>query len=458
MKRPNIIFFMTDEHRQDCLSFLNDKIKTPNLDALINDGIFFENAYCSNPSCIPSRAAIATGKFPTQCGVPTYITYLPEDETTFMTRLQELGYYTAVIGKQHFAESKIKKGFDEEYIIDGHSTDYEDGEIPFWIDYLKEKNVYNKSKDDGSLMVGGKWMGDIEDHVDNFIGDFACDWLKNIDTKTDKPLFLIISFPGPHQPFDCEGTKYSELYELENMDRSQTTYSDLDSKPPHFKQMQDHAYIKNYSDEIFRKTKRSYYSNVTLIDEKIGEIVKLLKSKQLYNDSLIFFTADHGDFMGDFDMVTKAQYLTEGLMRVPLIVKPPVKDFEPLVVKDNVLNIDIASTCITVAEGKVDKEMSNYNYCGYWDKSKELKIRDYVYMEAGGMKGVIQDGYKLIHYLDRDYGELYDLTNDKHEKYNLWDLPEYNEIKLKLTRILLNQIIKFTPKWDVKWNINDPEI
>lgn len=119
-KRPNIIFIMTDQQRYDTMGCVNPKVITPNLDKLIENSVFFENGRCSNPSCVPSRAGIMTGKFPSQCQVPAYISYLPDTEKTFMKRLKENGYYTAVVGKQHFAESTIDKGYDYEMIVDGH--------------------------------------------------------------------------------------------------------------------------------------------------------------------------------------------------------------------------------------------------------------------------------------------------------------------------------------------------
>lgn len=144
-RRPNILFIMTDQQRYDTLSRVNSEIKTPYLDALSRDSVFFKNAYCSNPSCVPSRAAIMTGKFPSECKCPTFITKLPVEEKTFMTRLQEAGYHTAVIGKQHFAGSLIKKGYDEEMIVDGHGAFAEPETIQLYLDYLEENGVDKKS-------------------------------------------------------------------------------------------------------------------------------------------------------------------------------------------------------------------------------------------------------------------------------------------------------------------------
>lgn len=455
-ERPNILFIMTDEQRYDTFTHVNPHIKTPYMDKLIKDSVFFQNAYCSNPSCIPSRAAIVTGKHPTECKTPTYITYLPAYEKTFMSRLQALGYYTAVVGKQHFAESSIEKGYDEAMIMDGHSPMGHKEELTLYYDYLAQHNVDKDTLYEGGLMIGGSWKGDIKYHIDSFVGDLGQDWLKH--KRPDKPWFLTISFPGPHQPYDCEGTAFAEQYDLDAIPMPETCYEDLDSKPPHYKQMKEKAYVKNHSEEVFKKTKRSYYANVSLIDQKVGEIIETLKEDGLYDNTLIIYTSDHGDFMGDFGIVSKAQYLSECLMRVPLFVKPPIKNFKGFDVDDYVLNIDIAATCLEAAGGEVDKGMSNYAYTDYWRNKDAVKTREYLYLEASGMKACIKDGYKLVHYLDKPYGEFYDLNHDPMEKVNLWEDEAYNGQKLIHNRLLIDHLVKMTPLWDMKWNHQAPAI
>ena len=143
-KRPNIIFIMTDQQRYDTMGCVNSKIITPNLDKLAADSVFFEHGYCSNPSCVPSRAAIMTGKYPSQCEVPAYISCLPETEKTFMKRMKENGYYTAVVGKQHFAGSKIDKGYDFEMIVDAHMPFSPSEQLGVYEDYLKEQGLNPK--------------------------------------------------------------------------------------------------------------------------------------------------------------------------------------------------------------------------------------------------------------------------------------------------------------------------
>ncbi|KAF4323104.1 hypothetical protein G195_003892 [Phytophthora kernoviae 00238/432] len=450
--------------RNDTFSCINPEVHTPHLDALIQDSVFFSNARSANPSCVPSRAAIMTGKFPSECQCPSYITQLPADETTFMTRLQEAGYHTAVVGKQHFAGSQIRRGFDDEMIIDGHGAFAENHYIQPYLDFLEQNGIDRKSVYTREFISGGRWNVDTKYHLDDFLGELGKTWLgKKLQEKPDadaKPWFFTLSFSGPHHPYDLEGTKYADRYELDGLLSPDTTYEQLDKKPPQFKGMDSYAkiYLKDFTEEQFKKTKRSYYANITLMDQKIGEVLQMLKDHDMYEDTLIIYTSDHGDFMGDFGMVEKLQCLTDSLMRVPLFVKPPIKGFKGVEIADEVLNIDIAATCLEAAEAQVPEELSGFSYNGYWDHAKEVKVRDAVYMEAGAIKGCIYNGIKTVHYMDRDYGELYDLKQDPKETNNLWDDPSYQQHKLEGTRIILNHMYRAIPKWNIPWNIGTPEI
>ncbi len=460
-KRPNIIFIMTDQQRFDTFSCVNDKIITPNLDKLIDNSVMFENAYCSNPSCVPSRAAIMTGKYPSSCEVPAYISYLPDHEKTFMTTLQENGYYTSVVGKQHFAESTIKKGYDFEMIIDGHMPFAPKETLGVYADYLEEQGLNPKEMYEKTLISGGKWKADMKHHIDNFVGNKGKEWLDNrLSEENEQPFFFTLSFPGPHHPYDLEGTKYADMYKLEDMDLSESEYADLDQKGPQFKNMGMYSqiYLKDYTEETFRRTKRYYYANMTLIDEKVGEVMDILKKHNAYEDTVIIYSSDHGDFMGDYGLVEKLQCLEDSLMRVPLFMKPPVKDFKKKVVTDSVVNIDIASTCLELAEVPIGKYLENHTYNGYWDTTKKVKKRDYIYMEAGAIRGIICDGIKTIHYVDRPYGEMYDLKKDPLERKNLWNESEYAQAKIKGYGCLVDSMYKATAGFDTPWNIGTPEI
>ncbi len=465
MTKPNILFIMTDEQKYDTLSFVNPTIHTPNLDALIEQSVFFNNAYCSNPSCVPSRAAIMTGKYPTVCQCPTYISMLPDTEKTYMTRLQESGYYTAVVGKQHFAGATVAKGYDYECIVDGHFPTTIPEDIGAYLDFLKEEGVTDLAAlSDDSLIVGGKWLGKVEHHIDHFIGEKGRTWLAgHIDkTKNDpdaKPWYMTLSFPGPHQPFDGEGTPYADQYDLADMAHHGATSEARKTKPPHFEKLNPLAYVDNYDEETFLKTKRSYYANMSMIDAKVGEVIQMLREKGVYDNTVIIYSTDHGDFMGEFGLTTKAQYLSEALMRVPLFVKPAIKDFKGVCVDDYVTNIDIASTCLSQAGAvtQICDGMENHPYDAYWSDAP-VTPRDHLFLEAHNMKAIIEQGIKTIYYVNRPYGELYDLNKDPYETINLWDDAAYQSHKLHALGRIIDQMFVMSPKSKMRWNTKAPEI
>ena len=461
-KRPNIIFIMTDQQRYDAMGKVNPLVQTPNLDMLANDSVFFTHGYCANPSCVPSRAAIMTGKYPSECQVPAFISKLPDSETTFMSRLQKLGYYTAVVGKQHFAGSAIERGYDYEMIIDGHFAGYSPKELGAYGDYLKQHGLTAKQMYEKTLISGGEWKVDIKYHIDDYVGEQAKQWLENrlSDGDDTQPFFFCLSFPGPHHPYDLEGSEYATRYRLEDMSPSESTYEDLMQKGPQYRNMDMYAsiYTKDFSEDQFRRTKRSYYANMTLIDEKIGEVLDVLKNHNAYDETVIIYTSDHGDFMGDYGLVEKLQCLQDSLMRIPLFIKPPIRDFTGTIVEDLALNIDIAATCLEIAGGTVPKGLSDFSYTQYWDSSREKKKRSHLYMEAGGIRGILCDGVKLVHYVDRPYGELYDLNSDPLERVNLWDSPKYTTAKLKNYMLLVNSMYSAIPGHDTPWNHGTPEI
>jgi choline-sulfatase len=459
--KKNILFLMTDQQRFDTLGKVNENIKTPNIDKLTDDSVLFTNARCSNPSCVPSRAAIMTGKMPTACKCPQYITCLPDSEKTFMKYLKEGGYHTSVVGKQHFNGSTIDKGYDDEFIVDGHTASYKSETISQYLDFLKENNVDPKSVYSSSSISGGKWNVDTKYHIDDFIGEKGKQWLNDyLNKKEIKPWFFTLSFPGPHHPYDGIGTGFDEQYNIDDIQIPETSYEDLLNKPPHFRQMGQYSniYLKDFSEEQFKQSKLSYYANISLIDKKIGEIIKILKDTGEYDNTLIIYTSDHGDFMGDYGMVEKLQCLSDSLMRVPLFVKPPIKDFKGYICDDEVLNIDIASTCLNTAGIEIPSDMQNYPYNGYYDSKIEKRVRNCIYMESGSIIGVINKGIKTVHYLDRDYGELYDLKKDPLEVNNLWGDKEYQSEKSEGYRMIINNLYKSIDRWDIPWNIGTPEI
>jgi arylsulfatase len=465
---PNILFIMTDEQRFDCLGSVNHVVKTPHLDALAREAVTFTRAYTTNPSCVPARAAMITGRYPSKCGVPTYITYLPPSETTFTSLLQKHGYYTAVVGKQHFGDTSIDQGYDYADINDLHGPvgwNVNKDAYPSYMKYLTESCFTHSAQlSEPVNRFSRRWKADVMYHIDDYIGELAKAWLKEGRPK-DQPWYCCVSFPGPHMPFDGSGLPQEEQYRLQDIDLPKTSEKDLDAKPPHFKEQlrtgqgnPGGGHANGMTEEELRQTRMSYYANMTLIDKKIGEIVSLLKETGEYDNTLILFTSDHGDYMGDFGMMGKGQYLSEVLMRVPLIVKPAVSGFRGRAEDAMVFNIDVAATCLSAAGAPIPENMDSQDVSPFWHCPDETKRRGALYMEAAGLRAVRTEQWKLVHYHGRVYGEMYDLVNDPWEINNLWGNPYYADIKQQLSSVLIDQFIALGKRSHVAWNDDAPSI
>jgi arylsulfatase len=457
-KRPNILFLMTDQQRFDTIGYINEVVKTPHLDQLAQESIMFQRAYTTNPSCVPARAAIASGRYPSQCGAPTYITYINEHETTFMKQLQQSGYYTAVIGKQHFGESEIERGYDYEDIVDIHGPkDFANMESSnSYMDFLRAAGfTRNRQLFSEISQFSHTWLAEDRYHIDHYIGERGKQWLKD-DRPGDQPWYLCLSFPGPHNPFDGRGLAEEALYREDKVNLPETDASALQGKPEYYRDLL--LTEGGISEADARVMRLSYYANMSMIDRKIGEVLALLKETGEYENTLIFFTSDHGDFSGDFGLVYKGQYVSEQLMRVPFLIKPPVAGFQGVQTEDFVLNFDVAPTCLAAAGVPIPRNMTAKDLSGYWRDDREKPGRTHLYMESGGVRSIRTDEWKLIHYRNRPYGELYHLKEDPWEKANLWHDDQYKKVKQSLQVLLLDELIGLGEKSDVPWNVKAPSI
>lgn len=484
-QRPNILFIMTDEQRFDAVGYENDQVYTPNLDRLAGDSVCFTRAYTTNPSCIPARAAIFTGRYPSQCGVPGFMSFLPKKETTFMKLLKDGGYYTAVVGKQHFWKSDIERGYDYEDIVDDHfPPDHINREateeyfglpahrtltpgVSSYVEFLADhgftsgSQLFRKLSDKGIY----EFFGEEKYHVDEYIGERGKTWLSQQCPK-EGPWFLTVSFPGPHMPFDGIGLEEAALYDEDQLALPKTEAADLFAKPPHYLDiarkfgtvnLKEHTLPDGLSPEEIRLMKKAYYANITLIDRKIGEIVEVLKEKGLYDNTLILFTSDHGDYMGDFGVATKAQYCSEALMRIPFLLKPPVPEFKGYRETAFISSVEIAATFLKAAGVEIPKNVMGRSLTQFYETGGRALWPE-IYMEARDIRALRDEHYKVIYYQNRSYGEFYDLQNDPEEKYNLWDDPLIQKEKQRLIYRLLDHMIDLGENERDVWNLGAPVI
>jgi len=431
-KKPHIIFIMTDQHRGDCIGCAgNPIIQTPNIDSIADDGVCFTNGYTAVPSCTPARSGLLTGLSPWHHGMLGYGRIAKKYKYELPQMMRDIGYYTFGIGKMHWFPQKSLHGFHGTLIDESGRVESSD----FVSDYrdwfkLKAPGLNPDSTDIGwNEHKAGVYALDEKLHPTHWTGQTAVDLINNYNL--DKPLFLKVSFARPHSPYDPP----KRLLDLYSEDEMPAPFiGDWCEKFTDYP-ITKNAAFGNFGVEHSKKSRRAYYANITFIDEQVGEIIKVLKQKGMYDNAIITFTADHGDMLGDHHHWRKT-YAYEGSAKIPYLMKWPkclktslkrgsklnhpveLRDFLPSFLDANDVKIpeDMDGDSLLKLVRKknpiwrkyIDMEHSTcYQKENYWCALTDGKIK-YIYC--------FFDGQEQLFDLLKDPGELIDLAPKK--KYN----------------------------------------
>jgi len=342
VKKPNILLILVDQMRPDSIG-----PATPNLRKLASRGALLPNSYCASPLCQPSRNCIITGKFPTQhqvCGNMDEPITEEERKDTFANHLQSAGYHTAYIGKHHYIDT-FNLGMDmidNDAILENYGYDH------FWqVGDVAEcgslRVRYNEDrytrwlKEQGRLEEYRENFGqgyyrklDPADTVDGYICETSLRYIR--DYKEKKPWFLTVGIVGPHPPYWPSG-KYDGMFDPDNM------------KPP--KMVGDPKAIT-----AAQKKRADQFGLIAIIDDYVGKFMDVLKEKGMLDDTLVVFTADHGDNIGDYGLYNKRFYYEQSV-KVPFIIAGagvPLNTRDPSTVKKPLISgIDLYPTFLDAA-------------------------------------------------------------------------------------------------------------
>lgn len=457
MNNFNILIIMTDQMRADCLGFQNPVIKTPHLDKLAAQGTVFDRAYCTSPVCTPSRASIFTGRYPQCCGARNIGLSVKEEEITMADIALQYGYHTGVSGKTHFRpecrednrfsaeDPKIRDrprkrdgtyyGFQTCHITEGNGV----GE---YMDWLKENAPQYLSE----LGRARREPGDVyinripqEYHQTHWIAEKGIEYIRE---HTDEPWLLSVSFVDPHHPFDPP-EKFAKMYEgVDTLSRIKSRTGEHDLRPEHLRYQKRGSgwpgggAEHHKSREELAQAIRNYYAMITLIDEEIGRLLDTLKSQGILDKTLILFTADHGELLGDHGLLYKGPWLYEGLVRVPMILKGPGV---PRGLRTSALfeNVDILPTLMELAGMGIPYGVQGISQVPVLEGEKsyirESAMTIYDARENGIVTAsVCTERFKLVVFLNESYGELYDLKKDPYELENLYFDPNYEGQKAEM--------------------------
>ena len=419
--RPNILFLMVDEMRWDAMGCERHPIvKTPNLDRLAREGVRFAKTYTVSPVCSPARASVFTGRYAhvhgvTMNGIPAH-----NGEIFLPSILRHHGYHTAICGKLHYTPMRFDYGFDQFWSFSSEGPTPELG----YNEFLRKKH--------GSPAKWPKVPGTCpwpDDPLGQDVGlfkypkeDFETDWLtsRSIDylrSRKDKPQpwFLFTSFLKPHSP-SVETEPYFHMYKPEDMP--------VPKLPPNAHEIRNaqrpRQRRQHVDDErMMRVMSAVYYGMISHVDEQVGRLLAELERLGMADNTLILFTADHGNMLGDHGRWFKGvQY--EGSAHIPLLWKGPKGSPENSgrVVSKVVENTDLMPSILQAVDLPVPDGVQGRSFRKLaLGKDPSWKDRCFSQLRSGMY---LEEGWKLIDNLDGSGPyELYDLRNDPKEERNL---------------------------------------
>ncbi len=457
LDKPDIILIVTDQQRYDTIAALGaSHMDTPNIDRLAERGVTFTNCHVTAPSCVPCRASLFTGYYPHTNGV---LANGQPWSRTWVEDLANAGYRTVNIGKMHTIPYDAKAGFSERYTVENKDR-FMEGRWYFdeWDKALashglkKQQRVEYRKRDDYRDALGAfLWELPEKLHSDNFVGETAKWWL---ETKpVQEPLFLVVGFPGPHPPYDPT-PEIAQKYMDRDVPLPEFTDEDAAHLPPPLTEKRIHdvevdhdsvAWKLNPTRDELHKMRAYYYANVEMIDKQVGEILDTLEARGRMDNTIIIFTSDHGDNLGDHGLSQKwAPY--EEVTRVPLIISAPEKFAGGRQVDELVQLFDLGPTILEWAGVTPDPTFEAISLNPALE-GQGFDGRAHVFCEQGGdvnltgasfVTMVRSDTHKLVHYQGADFGQLFDLQADPGERRNLWDDPAAAQVKADLMTTLMN--------------------
>ena len=437
---------------------------TPNLDRLVAEGIVFGNVHINAPVCAPARASLFSGFSPHNTGVQHNDSTWPDG---WVATLAESGYYCVNIGKMHTGPYTAPFGFDERYVVE--NKDCQGLPIKFFDELDRAiaahglekpgRPMYERENADWQERMGAfEWPIASHLHPDEFVGDTALWWLDQCGRSypLKQPRFLEIGFPGPHPPFDPL-PELAQKYMQREFPLLEVTEAELDAQPEGLKRLRQH-FESFVHDSIVhdarachaqRQRQRAYYiANCEMIDRKVGQIIDRLDDQGLLQNSVMIFTSNHGESLGDHGLIEKWN-MYDCVTRVPTIVWGPERFDGARGVDDLYSWFDLGPTILQVAEIEPPPYFEAISMLPHLLGAQEASGREAVFCEAARdrtMRDIEYQimmrtrDYKCVEFLGEERGQLYDLAEDPDELPNLWDEADrYAGPDPQLVRSLLGQ-------------------
>lgn len=431
-RRPNIVFFLSDDHAAQAIGAYGSKAgRTPNIDRLAREGALFENCFCVNSICVPSRACVLTGRYSHANGVRTNADALPEGSVTFPRLLREAGYSTAIIGKWHLRTDP--EGFDHWCVLPGQGA------------YFDPAMVENGARQ--------KCPG----YVSEVITEKALAWLKSRDRG--RPFCLLVHHKAPHANWEV-GPREAGIFEGGTIPEPENLHDDLAGRSGavrshrlfvgrpqwelHFEKrfgpIPAHVPEENVRGWVYQRYIKDYLRCAASVDTGVGRVLDFLDGEGLAASTVVIYSSDQGFFLGEHGLYDK-RLMYEESIRMPLLVRWPGVAAAGARIGEMVLNVDFAPTFIDIAGALAPTELHGRSMVPLFRRERPRDWRTsfyYRYYEAGyglgPIEGVRTMTHKLIRYGFADGGtELFDLGEDPSEMRNIVTEPAAEAVARSLS-------------------------
>ncbi len=429
-KKPNILFIMTDQHRGDCIGCDgNSVIKTPNLDRLAKEGALFSNAYSCTPTCTPARSAILTGLTPWHHGMLGYGRVANRYPMELPRAMREAGCQTIGIGKMHWYPQRHLHGFHKTILDESGRAETKGFESDYRARFRKQ------APDGMKYDVTGIGWNDYRTrtyippenlHPTYWTAQSAIDYIESYNKP--EPFFMKVSFARPHSPYDPP-ERFFEAYRENEMPAPH-----IGNWEAKYAQADPENYSLWHGDlgiEQVRRSRRGYYGSISFIDEQVGRIFHTLERLELFDNTLILFTADHGDMTGDHHLWRKS-YAYESSARIPFIVRPPLGMFDKqgLTFKQPVELRDVFPTFLDAAGSPIPEYLDGKSvldiFRGKTEKWREVidMEHDVCYSPSNHWNALTDGKYKYIYHAQNGEEQLFNLKDDPGELNDLASEPK----------------------------------
>ena len=459
--RPNILWICTDQQRYDTIGALgNQYVSTPNIDQLVEEGVTFTHAYCQSPICTPSRGSFLTGMYPSAMHVNgNGNEYFPDSPPLVTRLLADAGYDCGLIGKLHLAsahrriEPRVNDGYRYWQYSHAPRDDWETGHD--YADWVRSK---------------GHILGELTKSIDGVPAELhQTTWcaektMEFIRHERDTPWLASVNIYDPHPPFNPPKT-YRDMFNPADMPGPLFRESDLeqqqkleaidfqskgrppeelDIRSPILPQSPGTAEAASAGGRDAKTLQAAYYAMIKLIDDVLGRILETLEETGQRERTMIIFTSDHGETLGDHGLIQKGCRFYEGLVRVPLIFSLP-GHFEGGLRSDALVGLlDKTPTLLELTGLEIPDRMQGMSLLpilkgeaspAYHRDFVRCEFYDAIDQPDGTFATMYRDRrYKLVIYHGHAHGELYDLETDPGEFENLWDVLSAQSLKVDLMK------------------------